>query len=87
MSNSLSSVNKPRRPLPLVEAVWFSRTTLSFDLSDGRSISVPLSFYPPLLAASEDLRRGYEIHASTVYWDGLKLKLTASDLLSGRRKG
>lgn len=75
------------RPPPPVDAVWVTRTTLCFDLTDGRSISVPLEFYPILAAAPETTRNQYEIHLGTVYWAALGLKLTSADLLVGRRKG
>lgn len=89
MSNSPKTKSKrpSRPPAPLIEAVWLTRSTLSFDLEDGRSITVPLSFYPPLLVADETLLNQYEIHGASVYWSALRLKLTASDLLAGRRKG
>jgi hypothetical protein len=69
-----------------VEAVWVTASTLHFDLADGRSISVPLSFYPPLGTASASVRNQYEIHGGSVYWAGLEFKLTSLDLLQGRSK-
>jgi hypothetical protein len=69
-----------------VEAVWITASALHFDLSDGRSISVPLSFYPPLQAAAAPMRNQYEIHGCSVYWAALGFKLTSLDLLQGRRK-
>ena len=86
MSNSLPNSNASRNPAPEVDAVWFTKSTLTFDLRDGRSISVPLAFYPPLLAATEAARLEYEIHGGTVFWSSVGLKLTSKDLLSGRRK-
>ncbi len=40
-----------------IEAVYFTRDSLVVDLVDGRTISVPLTWYPKLLKASpkEDL--------------------------------
>jgi len=85
MPNSEPSFTNRRRP-PLVEAVWVSRSTITFDLEDGRSITAPLSFYPSLLACEEELRNQYEIHGASVYWSSLRLKLSSTDLLTGRRK-
>lgn len=87
MSNSRARSKAPRRPPPDVEAVWFTQTTLTFDLRDGRSISVPLSFYPALLAAPESALLQHEIHGPSVYWSELRLKLSVTDLLTGKRKG
>jgi hypothetical protein len=86
MSNSLPKPNPIRKPPPEVDAVWFTKTMLTFDLCDGRSISVPLSFYAPLLGSDETKRLEYEIHGGFVYWESLGLKLASSDLLYGRRK-
>jgi hypothetical protein len=85
MANSSSSARPSRTPPP-VEAVWLTASVLHFDLADGRSISVPLSFYPPLLSAPGPVRDQYEIHGGSVYWSGLSFRLTSSDLLQGRRK-
>jgi hypothetical protein len=86
MSNSPRKSNSKRNPPPEVDTVWFTRTMLTFELSDGRAISVPLSFYPALLVATERVRLEYEISGSAVYWSGLELKLTAGDLLAGKRR-
>lgn len=85
MANSPPSALPSRTPPP-VEAVWITASVLHFDLADGRSISVPLSFYPPLQAAAAAVRNQYEIHGGSVYWAALGFKLTSLDLLQGRRK-
>ncbi len=85
MANSSPSALPSRTPPP-VEAVWITASLLHFDLADGRSISVPLSFYPPLQASAAPVRNQYEIHGGSVYWAALGFKLTSSDLLQGRRK-
>ncbi|MEI6872487.1 MAG: DUF2442 domain-containing protein [Verrucomicrobiota bacterium] len=69
-----------------MDAVWVSDAMLCLDLSDGRSICTPLHFYPSLLNSSPATRDHYEIHGGTVYWATLRLRLSSSDLLVGRRK-
>ncbi len=85
MANSPSPVPPSRTPPP-VDAVWITASVLHFDLADGRSISVPLGFYPPLQTAAAPARNQYEIHGGAVYWAALEFKLTSLDLLLGRRK-
>jgi hypothetical protein len=85
MANSSPTPRSAHNPPP-IEAVWITATTLHLDLTDGRSIAVPLSFYPPLQTAETPARNQYEIHGGTVYWASLGFKLTSSDLLQGRRK-
>jgi hypothetical protein len=85
MANSSPSALPSRKPPP-VDAVWITASVLHFDLFDGRSISVPLGFYPPLQAAAASVRNQYEIHGGSVSWAAIGFKLTSSDLLQGRRK-
>lgn len=44
-----------------VEAVYFTRDSLVVDLRDGRSISVPLTWYPRLQKATVKQRSSWEI--------------------------
>ena len=44
-----------------IEAVYFTKDLLVVDLIDGRSISVPLTWYPKLLNASPKERARWEI--------------------------
>jgi len=39
--------------VPMAENVMITEDTLSVDLSDGRTISVPLAWYPRLTYASQ----------------------------------
>ena len=39
-------------PFPDVTAVHITDERLTFDLEDGRAVSVPLAFYPTLLLAT-----------------------------------
>lgn len=86
MANSSPSRDRPAGNPPPVEAVWVTASVLHFDLADGRSIAVPLSFYPPLQQAAAAERNQYEIHGGRVYWAALGFNLTSWDLLRGRRK-
>jgi hypothetical protein len=68
-----------------VEAVYFTRDSLVVDLKDGRTISVPLSWYPKLLKANQKQRSfwepcggGYGIH-----WPEIDEDLSTSGLLRG----
>jgi hypothetical protein len=42
--------------LPYAEGVKVTEDTLNVDLSDGRTISVPLSWFPRLVYASREQR-------------------------------
>jgi len=57
------------------------------DLEDGRSLSLPLSWYPRLLHATTDERDHYRLigGGSGIHWPDLDEDLSVEDLLAGRR--
>ena len=73
-------------PPPDVAAVHVTDERLTFDLQDGRSISVPLSYYPTLALASSDERAAFEICHSSVYWPKLDCDINSEALLRGAKE-
>lgn len=67
-------------------AVSISDERLAFDLEDGRSVSVPLSFYPTLMLASPEERGNYEICRSSVHWPKLDCDISSDCLLRGAKE-
>ena len=68
------------------EQVRFDDHTLWVDLSDGRTIGVPLAWFPRLLHASPEQRRQYRISATGrgLHWDALDEDISVAGLLEGR---
>lgn len=68
-----------------VEAVYFTRDSLVVDLKDGRSISVPLTWYPRLLKASSKQRASWEICGGGygIHWPDIDEDLNTEGLLRG----
>ena len=73
-------------PPPDIAAVHISKDRLAFDLEDGRSVSVPLSFYPTLLLASGRDRAHFEITHSSVHWPKLDCDISSECLLRGAKE-
>src|SRR5437773_227977 len=73
-------------PPPDVVDVKLTADRLTFDLEDGRSVSVPLAFYPTLLLASPSERAKFEICHSSVYWPKLDCDISSDCLLRGARE-
>ncbi len=71
---------------PDVIAVHITKDRLAFDLEDGRSVSVPLAFYPTLMLASAAERAEHEICHSSVYWPKLDCDISSSCLLRGAKE-
>lgn len=68
-----------------VEAVHFTRDSLVVDLMDGRSISVPLSWYPKLVKATVKQRSSWEICGGGygIHWPEVDEDLSTEGLLRG----
>jgi hypothetical protein len=73
-------------PPPDVTAVRITSQRLTFELEDGRSVGVPLAFYPTLLLATPKERAGYEICHSSVHWPKLDCDISSACLLRGARE-
>lgn len=68
-----------------VKDVRFSEDTLSVDLADGRTITVPLVWYPRLLNATQEQRKHWQISAAGygIHWPDLDEDLSTEGLLRG----
>ena len=68
-----------------VKAVRFNEDSMSVDLMDGRTISVPLVWYPRLLDASAAERETWECSAAGygIHWPLLDEDLSTEGLLRG----
>jgi hypothetical protein len=66
-----------------VKAVRITEKRLTFDLEDGRTISVPLANYPTLMLATPRERAHFEVCHSSVYWPKLDCDISSDCLLRG----
>jgi hypothetical protein len=68
-----------------VANVTFTADSLSVALKDGRTISVPLAWYPKLLHATEEQRRNWTISGAGygIHWPDLDEDLSTEGLLRG----
>jgi hypothetical protein len=71
------------------QSVAVSEDSLTVDLVDGRTIIVPLMWYPRLWYGSSEERNNYEIigDGTLLHWPDLDEDLSVSGLLAGRRSG
>ncbi len=72
---------------PRARQVSVTEEALTVDLTDGRTISVPLVWYPRLWHGTPEERRHIEIFGDGAYihWPDLDEDLTVAGLLVGRR--
>ena len=69
------------------ESVSFSEDALTVRLDDGRSLSVPLAWYPRLLHGTQAERINYELigEGEGIHWPELDEDISVEGLLAGRR--
>jgi hypothetical protein len=67
-------------------SIRFDDVTMWVDLNDGRTIGVPLAWFPRLLHASPEERQRYRIGAAGtgLHWEDLDEDISVEGLLAGR---
>ena len=60
--------------------------TLSVDLSDGRSISVPIAWFPRLLHSTEQERKNWRLigRGQGIHWEDIDEDISIEGLLAGK---
>ena len=71
------------------QGVSVSEDTLTVELSDGRSLSVPLAWYPRLVHGTTEERSNWRMIGQGVgiHWLALDEDLRIENLLAGRASG
>lgn len=85
MNNSFSKDGMNGSDVEIV-AVHVTDDRLTVDLADGRTVGVPLAFYPTLALATKVERETFEIAGSSVYWPLLDCDLGSAGLLLGAKE-
>lgn len=72
---------------PIVNQVIVTDEKLIVDLADGRSLSVPLAWYPRLMHASSEERQNWQLLGDgyVIEWSDLDEHIGIEELLAGRR--
>jgi Protein of unknown function (DUF2442) len=75
--------------IPMIQRVTVTDDTLSSDLSDGRTISVPLAWYPRLLHGSIEERNDWRFigSGSGIHWNQLDEDISVRNLILGQPSG
>ena len=73
------------RPGERIKHVSFTDDALSVDLEDGRTITVPLAWYPRLLHATPEQRADWQIAGGGfgIHWPQIDEDLSTEGLLRG----
>ena len=72
--------------IPSAEKVIVTDDTLSVDLSDGRTISVPIAWYPRLSHSSPDERGNWRLigRGQGIHWEDIDEDISVEGLLAGK---
>ena len=65
-------------------AVRFDNHSMWVELSDGRTIGVPLAWFPRLLRATSAERENVELSRVGLYWEEIDEDISIAGLLAGR---
>lgn len=74
---------------PIANQVTVTDQKLTVDLVDGRSLSIPLAWYPRLMSASPEERQNWQLLGDgyAIEWTDLDEHIGIEGLLAGRRSG
>lgn len=75
--------------VPVAQNVVVTDDALCIDLSDGRSISVPLAWFPRLLHSTQEERSNWRLigRGHGIHWEDIDEDISIDGLLAGRPSG
>ena len=67
--------------------IWFDEENMWLALSDGRQLSVPLTYFPRLLNASSEQREKFELSGggTGIHWEEIDEDISVSGLILGNK--
>ncbi|MCL7939456.1 DUF2442 domain-containing protein [Halomonas sp. ATCH28] len=63
--------------------VTFDEDSFWVELNDGRTIGIPMAWFPRVLNATPDQRADYELSPCGIHWDALDEDISIEGLLAG----
>jgi hypothetical protein len=75
--------------LAKAQNVAVSDDTITVDLSDGRTISIPIGWYPRLLHGTPEQRNNWRLIGTGegIHWPELDEDISVENLISGKASG
>ena len=75
--------------VPSAEGVAITEDTLTVDLSDGRTVSVPLAWFPRLMHSTQKERNNWRLigRGHGIHWEDVDEDISVEGLLAGRPSG
>ena len=78
-----------RMEIPQIVTVSVTDGTLTVELSDGRTVLVPTTWYPRLVHATPEERQGWRLigNGHGIHWESLDEDISIENLLAGKPSG
>ena len=75
--------------VPNAKHLTVTDDTLSVDLSDGRTLMVPLAWFPRLVHAAPEERNNWKLigKGHGIHWESIDEDISVQNLLAGRPSG
>lgn len=75
--------------IPKAEDVKVSKDTLTVNLSDGRTIAVPIAWFPRLVHATQEERKHWKLigRGHGIHWQDIDEDISVEGLLAGKPSG
>lgn len=80
------SISTIEMEVPKAEDVRVTNDSLNVDLSDGRTISVPLEWFPRLVSATPTERKKWRLigRGNGIHWEDIDEDISVAGLLAGK---
>jgi len=66
------------------KALHFDENSMWVELTDGRTVGVPLAWFPRLFHATTEQRENYELSRRGMHWEALDEDISVDGILAGR---
>lgn len=66
------------------KSIQFDDNSMLLELVDGRTLGIPLAWFPRLLHAKPEQLQQYELSTNGIHWDELDEDISIDGLLAGR---
>ncbi|MBF0491889.1 MAG: DUF2442 domain-containing protein [Deltaproteobacteria bacterium] len=75
--------------IPSIDNVNITEDSLSVDLSDGRTITAPLAWFPRLLNSTQKERKNWRLigNGYGIHWETIDEDISMENLLAGKGSG
>jgi hypothetical protein len=83
------NTSKVEKNIPCAVSVTITEDSLAVDLNDGRTIAVPLTWFPRLYHADIEERKSWRLigKGKGIHWETLDEDISVEGLLAGKPSG